>query len=174
MKFQKFVFSSLFLLGALPQEVFPKLTFDSDIFVKNTETYIIYQQKEIYHEISLREKINKIFDALESYSKENLYPVEICRNKPSVDIFILSKEELNYYSLGLHFKPYSTWGVYDPDKTMIVMMVPFSSQRKGEEVLAHEISHYWYDIFCWERYWNRTPEEFALKFETYYENNYLK
>ncbi len=66
----------------------------------------------------------------------------------------------------------SIWGLYDPRSlSEASIMITDHGSNWTKLTLAHELSHYWFDRFGWQRLWKKDPESFALEFERYYLKN---
>lgn len=61
------------------------------------------------------------------------------------------------------------WGLYDPriDETGKASIMVTEHADWNEIILAHELSHYWYDRMCWKQTWSKSDEQFALDFEKF-------
>jgi hypothetical protein len=69
-------------------------------------------------------------------------------------------------------------GLYDPrTKEVEVASITLTGRTKAgvvrevkqrNNLIGHEMAHYWYDRLCFNRDWNGTVEDFALEFEKFY------
>lgn len=62
------------------------------------------------------------------------------------------------------------WGLYDPrptEKVVASIMLTEQGDFWDKIILAHELSHFWYDKLCWNRAWTKGDEQFALDIEKY-------
>ena len=107
---------------------------------------------------------------------------EECRGyEYNLIIFVVSKSILqdnnrfrNFFmtaSPGHSMEGHTLYGYYDStleiknDSTILVTDV---GGQLNEEVLAHELSHYWWDRLCVASKIKQDPEEFSREFQNYY------
>jgi hypothetical protein len=95
------------------------------------------------------------------------FPINECIQNRNVDIYQIDIKTLN--GLGFSKSNAVRWGLYDPrsETTSSIMLTEHGSSW-NKIILAHELSHYWFDRMCWNKYWEGTPEDFALEFERFY------
>lgn len=144
--------------------------------------YIYHGQDSALSDKEVERVIKKTEIAIQHYSKEKGYPMEQCRTIDTLEIYYVRQDELNKRGrfpifMNENLSPNDVvWGVYDPvsqSPHYAVLMISNPGGTKTEETQAHELYHYWYDRFCWERHHPGDPESAALEFETFYELNYM-
>jgi len=63
------------------------------------------------------------------------------------------------------------WALYDPvikDPKKASIMLTEHGEDWNKVLFGHELAHYWYDKFCWNKTWDKDSEQFALDFEKFY------
>lgn len=182
---------TIFLLGfATPNRVYEpllgvvfeeSLVWYSENLNVNT-TYVFMGQDDKLSEKEIERVSYKSEAAIQHYAGAKGYPVEECREIKTLEIYYVSEEVLNDSKrfptfINENLGPNDiVWGAYDPvhkHKDYAVLIISNPGGNKTEETQAHELFHYWYDRFCWERVASGSPEEAALEFETFYEKNYM-
>jgi hypothetical protein len=113
--------------------------------------------------------------------QEGVYRSTECSPIHNLEIYDVDWSVLNDSSrFGVVQNPsaYGMQGLYDPRLSepgvSSVMITDHSKSGTSRTTLArdiliaHEISHYWYDRFCFNNGWHGDAESFAIKFESYY------
>jgi hypothetical protein len=99
-----------------------------------------------------------------------------CVDKEHLEIYQISQQILNDQSRfnGWQVKSDGSefiWGLYDPRvgaKIIASIMITDHGEKENRLIFAHELSHYWYDRFCWNHGWEGSDEQFAMEFEKFY------
>lgn len=120
-----------------------------------------------------KEELITITQKIFEFAKKNNLSDNQCVILENLEIYKISTMMLNDKS---RFPGWSNkeakeiWGLYDPrvDETGVSsIMLTEHGSRWNKITLAHELSHYWYDRFCWNQGWSKSDEQFALDFELY-------
>ena len=110
---------------------------------------------------------------------KNLKRIKCGQKAQKLDIYVLSRETLNdrnRFSISLLENKNVAGktiliGYYDPthyDFDSDTIIVTDNSENRNNRLLAHEISHYFYNRFCIKTQTLQNTEPFALDFEDYY------
>ncbi len=97
-----------------------------------------------------------------------------CSNDLKLEIYEVGMKILNdktRFSKYQNMGNLSAWGLYDPrpfQPSISTMILTNHGDRWNKVTIAHELSHYWFDRLCWNRLWEKSPEDFAMDFEKYY------
>jgi predicted SprT family Zn-dependent metalloprotease len=111
--------------------------------------------------------------------RANNVPYKDCRSDYNIHIFIVNKSVLDDPSrFGSYFRnnnrqETSLLGYYDSTLEIeknSVLLVANIDYRVNDALLAHELSHYWWDRMCLGRYWQYGTEHFSDAFQEYYED----
>lgn len=138
--------------------------------------FSVYLQDNSYSYVDIFEKLDEGSRATFKYAKENDLPIRDCRVKNEVGLFIVNNKVLNdqtrfYEWKQLNSKSRNILALYDPvfgrdNFAAIVFSEQGTSQTSS--TVTHEVAHYWYDRFCWERVWDGNTEQFAQIVEKYF------
>lgn len=141
-----------------------------------------YVKKDISEDY-IKNVLKKISAAIVVYADLYGYNQKNCRLKSNLDIYYVTEDLINdrkrfngFLNEGLSDSS-KLWAFYDPVVERIdYAVIPFSNQGRWhtESTIAHELSHYWYDRLCWDMQWSGSAEAFAIKFEKFYEDNYME
>lgn len=107
------------------------------------------------------------------YMEDNHMEKKECRSEESLEIFQITKEDLND-PLRFPDFDFSTskplWGMFDPRVSEVGMnSIMITNQGVWNEyILAHELSHYWFSRFCMSSKYSINTEVFARDFENFY------
>lgn len=106
------------------------------------------------------------------YSQSYGLPLKECKPSGNVEIFEVDVTILNDVNRFGNWKdPADTvWGLYDsimfqPNDSAI--MITDHGSETNNLIFAHELAHYWFDRFCWDRYWTLDSEAFAKEAQSY-------
>lgn len=144
--------------------------------------YIYHGQDSKLSDKEVEKVVKKAEIAVQHFAKEKGYPIAECRLNDTLEIYYVKQDILNDSRrfpvfINENLGPNDiVWGIYDPvsqNPHYAVLMISDPGGAKTEETQAHELYHYWYDRFCWERYQPGDPESAALEFENFYERNYM-
>lgn len=134
------------------------------------------------HSIHMVKRVMKRSSSiLNSYLLKRGFSASDCRgNKYNLNIFIVSKTLLQQKGrFKSYFKPNMVdavlYGYYDstPEvKYNSTILVANIRESLNEEILAHEIAHYWWDRLCIASFTKETSEDFAELFQLYYREYY--
>jgi hypothetical protein len=102
-----------------------------------------------------------------------------CISNVNLEIYNVEFEVLNEkgrFSEWSNKSNLSIWALYDPrvgEPNTASIILSEHGESWNEILFAHELSHYWYDRYCWDKY-EPNSEKFALDFEKYYSINRRK
>lgn len=123
---------------------------------------------------SLNKEVEDISFKVFSFAKEKNLPRMECVKDLSLEIYETSMKVLNdrnRFSFYQNMTALPIWGMYDPrnfkSKTSTIVITDHG-KKWNNLTLAHEVSHYWFDRYCWNNSWAKKPEDFAMEFEKYY------
>lgn len=130
---------------------------------------------EVYWQINYSSKFN-ISDNLELYiiskkillyaEKLNL-PIEECRYRTDLEIYLIPEQVLNDQQYFGWEKPnQKILGLFEPlaDRQTSVIVVSVE-KTYDPKILVHELGHYWYHRLCWDLYSSRSSESIAQELE---------
>jgi len=126
--------------------------------------------------------VKKTSAVMDSFLRERGITISDCRGyKYNLIITVVSKDVLQddnrfrgFYKMKYGVEKlmgHTLYGFYDP--TLEVpnnssILVTHVGSRMNEEVLSHELAHYWWDRLCAVREFSGTSEGFAQAFDQYY------
>lgn len=119
---------------------------------------------------NLERATEKVFEFAEKLDLNS----EQCVNQINLEIYQISFETLNEKDRFGNWNnegEAKSWGLYDPrasEGNVGSLMITDQGPKWNDLILAHEVSHYWYDRFCWNKKWQKPDEAFAQSFETFY------
>lgn len=121
---------------------------------------------------SLDNGTNTVFE----FAEKNSLPLYDCRPKENVNLYWVSFSTLNDETKFYSWKSENgnirdIVAMYDPisiNSDHAVILLTVQNRFDNESTIVHEIGHYWYDRFCWERSWVGGTEKFAQALEKYY------
>ena len=105
-----------------------------------------------------------------------------CLPGMNIDIYHISSTTLNDHSRFNEWGPannvqdrntFTLWALYDPmqyERYNSSIFITDHGAWANEILLAHEVSHYWYDRMCLALVYSSGTEVFAQQFESFYEN----
>lgn len=177
MKLRKFFLSILipFSFGISPVQYttlsdinFGKVEYVDDILVFSPE-------KTRFNSGFLKREVRAAELYIWNFAKQNNLPLSKCRDI-KYDIFVVDRSAINDASRypEIRNQVNQVWGLYDPFPSNSGYTAIMLSENKNQEInsilLAHELSHYWFDAYCWSPHWNGNSESLALAFQSYYIN----
>jgi len=126
--------------------------------------------------------VEKSSSIMTSYLRDRGVPTKDCRgHEYNLNIYIVTKyvlqDEERFRSFYLSRFGVSTlvghtlYGYYDstPEiKNNSTILITDIGSHINEEVLAHELAHYWWDRLCVQPHVSDDPEAFARDFQKYY------
>lgn len=120
-------------------------------------------------------------NALYTFLKSKGLELKDCRGSSyNLNIFVIKKSLLQererfrsfFHS---HREGSVLYGYYDSTKEIrnnSTVIVANIKESLNEEILAHELAHYWWDRLCIASYSRETSEDFARSFQNYYRKMY--
>jgi hypothetical protein len=136
----------------------------------------------------LRE-FKKNIDWMIVFAKENNLPMKDCRPKHNIDVYAVTSEVLNQPG---RFEGWQQWatingapigGLYNPTphdmmkgeaSVFITYQTSADSGWLNRAIFAHELSHWFYDQYCWDLILSENTEEFAQRYEDWWKNRWLE
>lgn len=99
-----------------------------------------------------------------------------CVPKDHLEIYQIPEDVLNDHTRfeGWQIQnknAFTIWGLFDPrlgQKILASIMITDHGEKENSLIFSHELSHYWYDRFCWNEHWIWGDELFATQFEKFY------
>ena len=154
---------------------------DQTWLICNSESFTV-QDYTVNYKICSKDTDVPTEQDLISLSKKILEFAET-QGLPTENRVGISLEELEIYKINMallndsyRFSKWANqstdliWGLYDPriEETGVAsIMLTEHGSYWDTIVLAHELSHYWYDRLSWKKIWSKDDEQFALDFEKY-------
>ena len=137
--------------------------------------YAVYNQTDEFASL-ISTNIIPLSHQVFQFADLHKIPLNECIAKDHLEIFQISQQTLNDHTRFDGWQPQNDdasiiWGLYDPrlgQKIFASIMISDHGPKENPLIFAHELSHYWYDRFCWNQYWNNSDEQFALDFEKFY------
>lgn len=102
-----------------------------------------------------------------------------CILNENIEIYDIKVETLNEpgrFPKWINPSPYGIWALYDPrvnERSVSSLILTDHGPYWNDINFAHELSHYWYDTMCWNKY-RPGVEKFAVDFEVFYLKNRSK
>jgi hypothetical protein len=139
----------------------------------NDSLYESHNPEHIYY------VINDTWVLLNQFLRSKNISSRDCRRDYNLNIFILGTEILFDSERFRAFfveknRPSSVlYGYYDStveiEKNSVILLTNVGRSR-NDSVFAHELAHYWWDRLCIANHWQYSSENFALRFQDYYED----
>lgn len=148
--------------------------------------------KAVHSELSVEGVVRRSSGSMNSFLATKRMPTQDCRGSSyNINIFVVSKEVLmqksrfkgfikKRFGSGGHnnITSQAMWlhGYYDStldiENNSIILVTDLSivtaDNFYNEEVLAHELGHYFWDRLCLSPHTTKDPETFAIEFQSYY------
>jgi len=138
---------------------------DKSLYVHHSPQHVKYIMKDSW-------------TVLKQFLRAKDIPYRDCRENYNIHIFVVDRSVLydrgrfSDYFVESGIKSTVLWGYYDStleiEKNSVLLVANINSDI-NDALLAHEMSHYWWDRMCIARYWPSDTEDFADAFQEYYE-----
>ena len=120
----------------------------------------------------IRPQLKRSTQLIFEFAKSRGYKGEQCVANSKLEIYDVKLETLNdpgRFPAWTNASPNGIIGLYDPriNDYNTSSLILTGSSDKWKLIFAHELSHYWYDRLCWNKY-DPDPERFAMDFERFY------
>jgi hypothetical protein len=103
-----------------------------------------------------------------------------CIPHRNVEIFHINVTDLNDHKRFPHVtyppSPTRILALYDPriEEINTSSLIITNQGQINDLILAHEVSHYWFDRLCIVNQYEGTSEQFAVNFEQFYKNKHSR
>ena len=127
---------------------------------------------------NVRYMVKDSWEVLKQFLRSKSVPYEDCREDYNIHIFVVNKsvfsepERFKAFFKKYNLQQTSLLGYYDSTLEIernSVILVSDVSSYSNNALLAHELSHYWWDRMCLGSYFKNGSESFADQFQDYYE-----
>lgn len=142
---------------------------DSHYFLSGKEDvyYSFCSEYPVRESYSVSQRFSEVSTALFNYASKNNFPTKTCAPRGALEIYHVNIDDRFSKILD---NPGDYYGLYDPlidDDSRVVIIFEKLESELERKVFAHEVSHYWYDRFCWGVI-EPDPEKFSYAFQAHY------
>jgi hypothetical protein len=142
--------------------------------------YSLYSQRGEYSSEFMKENISIATEFIFKFADTKGLSARECRPTTNLEFYDIDESILNDDAIFSDWKKNQKasyiWGLYDPvitDPNGAAIFLTEHGEFYNRLLVGHELSHYWFDRFCWERGWSNSAESFAQEFEVFYSSSYL-